>query len=199
MYRRFLLPICLIIIGAALGIFFALKILSTNEKKKESASILLEKIRAVNKLITVEGDFSEVYAYEDYEHWDIPWFRKKALIRVDATVSVGYNLAAVRYEVDSVAGKISISNFPNAEILSMETDYHYYDLTEGSFNQFEPQDITKLQKRAKDLIIAKVDQTELKQKAAKQAFETIEIYKTLLEQSGWEVIIEKNAISSASE
>ena len=34
-------------------------------KYKAQSTVLLEKIRTVCKLITVEGDFSEIYHYED--------------------------------------------------------------------------------------------------------------------------------------
>jgi len=37
---------------------------------EEKSQVLLEKIKTVAKLVTVEGYFSEVYSYEDYWKYD---------------------------------------------------------------------------------------------------------------------------------
>ena len=62
----------------------------------EQSQVLMEKIKTVAKLVTVEGYFSEVYDYQDYWNYDVSMFRKKALIRVKAKVSVGYDLSKMK-------------------------------------------------------------------------------------------------------
>ena len=45
----------------------------------EESKILLEKIKTVSKLVTVEGYFSEIYDYQEYWGYDLSPFRKKSL------------------------------------------------------------------------------------------------------------------------
>ena len=72
-------------LGSRLGWF------STSEY--QDATVLLEKVKKVSKLIAVEGYLSEIYEYEQKNDLlDIPiLFGKKALIRVNAKASVGYD------------------------------------------------------------------------------------------------------------
>lgn len=58
----------------------------------EESAVLLEKIQAVAKLTTVEGHFTEVYNYSEYQGYFTLLWNKKALVRVRATVAAGYDL-----------------------------------------------------------------------------------------------------------
>ena len=78
-----------ILIGLTLILFFGTGVFLTKKyytwqevQAKEQSQVLLEKVKNVYKLVTVEGHFSEVYTYEDYWAYDFSPFRKKALIRV---------------------------------------------------------------------------------------------------------------------
>lgn len=62
------------------------------EKRIEERSIiLLNQIEKVMKLITVEGQMSEVYSNKDHVTFNFSPFRKKALIRVNAKASIVYD------------------------------------------------------------------------------------------------------------
>ncbi|MBP7184461.1 MAG: DUF4230 domain-containing protein, partial [Saprospiraceae bacterium] len=96
MFRN-IFSILLLIVGfaAGYGLFVFLQH-KDNVVKQESADVLLEKIKYVSKLVTVEGYFSELYNYKDY--WQYDWwpFQRKALIRVKAKVSAGYDLSQMK-------------------------------------------------------------------------------------------------------
>ena len=47
------------------GIFYLYRSYFVNNKTEEQSVILLEKIKKVSKLITVESDFSEIMHYSD--------------------------------------------------------------------------------------------------------------------------------------
>jgi hypothetical protein len=88
-----------IIIGAlgTLGIDVYLK---SNRKKQlvnSQSVILLDKIKTVCKFITVEGDFAEIYHYEDVKQRFLKLIssRKKALVVINAKAYVGYNLSKI--------------------------------------------------------------------------------------------------------
>jgi hypothetical protein len=159
-------------------------------KSSENAAVLLERIKNVCKLITVEGYFSEVYDYTDYWGYDLPGFRKKALIRVKARVSAGFDMSKVKIDTDSVQKIVRISNVPEPTILAIDHDLDYYDISQSSFNRFKAEDYTRLNKKAKDSIADKANESELLQSAKLQGNKMLEVVRTMGESMGWRVEIE---------
>src|SRR5690606_16599758 len=67
------------------------------------ASVMLEKVKLVTKLVSVEGQFSEILEKKEWYNYDFfNLFSKKILVRVQAKVSVGYNFESLNISVDSV-------------------------------------------------------------------------------------------------
>ncbi len=155
--------------------------------KEESSNVLLEKIETVCKMITVEGHFSEVYDHKDYYWYDISPFRKKALLKVKAKVSVGYDLKKAHFEIKPLQKKLIISRLPDPEILSIDTDLSYYDLSEGSFNQFKAEELTELNRRAKQLIEEKAKSSDLMEIAVRQGNDIFELIELIAKESDFTV------------
>ena len=88
------LLIALGVVALALGVFYGTRSYYTWDEitATEKSQVLIEKIKTVAKLVTVEGYFSEVYSYEDYWKYDYSPFQKRVLIRVKGKVSVAYDL-----------------------------------------------------------------------------------------------------------
>lgn len=151
------------------------------------SDILLEKVRKVAKLVTVEGHFTELYTHKDFWGYDFSPFRKKALLRVNATVQVGYDLEKMQIEMVPAQRKIVISNLPDPEILSIDHNVDYYDIQEGTFNYFTPEDYTAINRRAKEYIREKARQSWLFEMAARQGNEMLEIIEFMAAGAGWAV------------
>lgn len=158
--------------------------------ESENAVILLERIRQVAKLVTVEGYFSEIYDYKDYYGYDLSFFRKKALMRVKAKVSAGYDLEKMKITAEQPTKTIRISGVPSPEILSIEHDLDYYDVQEGIFNSFSPEDYNKLNANAKNFIREKALESELMKQAAQQRNLIFESIRFMAESAGWKLQIE---------
>lgn len=154
-------------------------------KVEEQSQVLLEKIKTVAKLVTVEGYFSEVYDYKDYWGYNLSPFRKKALVRVKAKVSVGYDLTKMTMKADSKTKTIQISNLPDPTIISIDHDLDYYDITEGTFNSFSAADYNKVNEQAKKYIREQAGESELFIAAEKQGNQILEIVKFMVEGAGW--------------
>ena len=84
-----------ITIGACLLVFFITREVYKDDAVPpvENSTVLLEQVRKVMKLVTVEGDFNELYSREDswnYSDWlaRLPGFKKKIMLRVKARASV---------------------------------------------------------------------------------------------------------------
>lgn len=157
------------------------------ENRQENATVLLEKIKTVAKLVTVEGYFSEVYDYKDYWHYDLPFLRKKALLRVKATVSVGYDLGQMKVEVLPDEQRIYISNLPDPEIIAIDHTIDYYDISEGTFNSFSETDYNRLNRNAKEFIRSQAEQSDLMLRAEQQGNDLLEVIEFMAENAGWEV------------
>ena len=139
-------------IGLIVGIVFAYFVFSryTTLRKKEKVTaqsvVLMENIKSVSKLITVEADFAEIYHYETDKHrlLNLIIGKKKALLLIDAKAHVGFDLTKIKLEANVHSKVIKITNFPQAELLSIDTDFKYYDKKEGWLNPITSSDLTDI-------------------------------------------------------
>jgi Protein of unknown function (DUF4230) len=159
-------------------------------RKVENTTIVLEKIKKVTKLISVEGQFSELYNYkESYDYDFFNLFSKKILLRVNAKVSVGYDFEKVNISIDSLNKTLTLNEMPQPEILSIDHDLDYYDISEGTFNSFTNDEYNMINKKAKELIITKAKNTSLLSTAEAQKKEYISLMEMALQSAGWKLVV----------
>ncbi len=184
-----------VILGIIFGGVFSYLLMTylKNQNKKSlterQSIVLIEKIKNVCKLITVEGEFSEIYHYVNTKERFMKLIssKKKAIILVNAKAQIGYNLSKIKLNANSKTKTISITDFPQAEILTIDTDLRYYDKSDGLFNKFEAEDLTALNKEAKQFIIEKIPESGLVETANKELLEAVDIITNLVETIGWKV------------
>lgn len=183
------LAIGIVIIAVALVSYFATRYYYTfgEVTAEEQSQVLMEKIKTVAKLVTVEGYFSELYNHEDYWNYDISLFRKKALIRVKAKVSVGYDLTKMSIEAIPEQKLLILSDLPDPSIISIDHDLDYYDITEGTFNSFSEADYNMMNKNAKETIRQKAISSDLFLAAEKQSNNMLDLIKFMVEGAGWQL------------
>ena len=157
---------------------------------EEQATAIVERIEKVAKLVTVSGYFTEIYDYKDYYGYNWSIFRKKALIRVKANVLAGYDLDQISVNANSSTRTIVIGGLPKPEILSIDHDLDYYDMTEGTFNSFTTEDLNRLNMQAKNFIEQTALQSDLLTQAEERGQELIETIRFLVEGQGWILKIE---------
>lgn len=196
--KKILVGIALVLFFGA-GIFLTKKYYTWNDiQAKEQSEVLLERVKNVYKLVTVEGHLSEVYSYEDYWGYDFSPFRKKALIRVKAKVSIGYDLDEMQIEAFPDQRKIQISQLPEPSIISIDHTLDYYDITQGTFNSFTKEDYNKLNANAKDFIVQKANESELLDTAKKQGNQALEMMEFMVENAGWELDYKKDFVNQTT-
>ncbi|MFL1011036.1 DUF4230 domain-containing protein [Flavisericum labens] len=180
-----------IIIGAlvCLGVVTYLRSIKRQQLVNAQSTILLDKIKRVCKFITVEGDFAEIYHYEDVKQRFLKLItsKKKALVVINAKAHVGYDLSKIELKADTESRKIFLEDFPQPEVLSIETNLNYYDKSDGLFNKFEAADLTGLHNEAKIHIQEKIPESGLIQVAQQEALETILLIETIVETIGWKL------------
>lgn len=163
-------------------------------KKKEQkdltqkqSTVLLEKIKSVCKLITVEGEFAEIYHHENIKEHFLGLFssKRKALIVINAKVHIGYDLARVKLKANTETKQIIVEHLPQPEVLSIEPDLRYYDIKNGLFNKFASDDLTVLNKEAKQHILDKIPESRLMLTAKKEALQAILMIEKIVETIDW--------------
>jgi len=185
----------LLFLGLIVGVVFTYFVFSRyvavrrKEKINNQSVVLMENIRSVSKLITVEADFAEIYHDEAEKH---KWLqlligKKKALLLIDAKAHVGFDLTKIKLESDTNKKVIRITNFPKPELLSVETDFKYYNKKEGWLNPMTSSDLTEINKEAKQHIIDKIPGCGVFKEASAKALETVQLMEKLAKTINWEL------------
>lgn len=183
----FFLVLALVAIAGYAGFRFSL----VKKHTEISKEILLEKVKHVVKLGTVEGVFSEIYNYSDYYSYNIGPLRKKALIRIRAKVLVGFDLDSLDIDVNYLTREITLHDLPDPEIISIDHEMDYYDLTEGYFNNFTREDHNMLQKQTKDFIRKKALESELFNTAQNQLKQNLDMLNWAMQEAGWQINVKE--------
>jgi hypothetical protein len=106
-------------------------------------------------------------------------------------VLIGFDLAKINIEMKPEQKKVVISHFPDPEILGMETDLEYYDVQKGMINKFSELDLNKVNKKSKEFIREKIEQSYLFDIARNQATDTMGVIHQLIDSVGWSLEAEE--------
>lgn len=180
------------VLGILLGAMLMYWIYGMFHRKKRKAlvkhqsTIILDRIKRVCKLVSVEGDFAEIYNYENTkENFLKISSKKKALVLINAKAQVGYDLKKVKLSADNGKKVIFLHEFPEPEILSIESNIKFYDIKNGLFNSFDSEDLTELNQQAKSHVRDKIPESGLLDTAKKEALEAVFIIEKIVETIGW--------------
>lgn len=180
----------LLYIFIAIGAFLIFKF--CDFKKNEATTIeyntnlIQQQISNVGKLIVTEGHFSEVLTYRDRKGYllDMLTFEKKALIIVNADVTVAYDLREVTYDIDEANKTITITNIPKEEI-KINPDIQFYSIEQGSLNPFTGDDYNKVNKSVKANLEKKIAKSSLKTNAKNRLVSELSKMLILTNSMGW--------------
>lgn len=171
-----------------------------NEDKsilEENSMLIQQEITNVSKLIVTEGHFSEVYNYKDSKELFGPLLRaeKKALVVVNADVTVAYDLSLINFEIDEATKTVKINSIPEAEI-KLNPDFEYYDVTADYLNQFDAADYNKIKKTVKASLMKKVEASSLRSNAENRLISELQKFYILTNSMGWRLTYQDQIIES---
>jgi hypothetical protein len=157
--------------------------------QKEQIQVVVNGIKNQSKLVISKGVFSEIYNYQDSKKYffESISFDKKAIIAVNATVEVGYDLSKLEIQIDSIGKKIIINKIPAPEI-NISPDIKYFDLQQSNFNTFSKDDLNRINKKSIEKIKQGVEFTNLKREATTRLFEELSKIYQLSSVFNWEVV-----------
>jgi len=187
------------IIGAG-GYHFIFK-KKENKMVESEASVLLERVQAVCKLVTTESEFSEIIDHKEKSStfFNLIPQEKKAILIVKAKVLMGFDLSKAHFDLDTGEKALRISQLPDAEILSIEPDVKYYDISKSMFTKFTAEDYSNLNKTAVETIRGVIGEHDIPQKTVKEGMEMLKVIKEITSALGWSFTIDNSNSLSPSE
>ncbi|MGX7666994.1 DUF4230 domain-containing protein [Flavobacterium pedocola] len=192
---KLLYLIIFLVIGVvAYKYFTAEKSTTTTEY---NSSLIQEKIKNVGKLVVTEGHFAQVMTYKDQQKYlmDLLSFEKKALIIINADVTVAYDLRQVKYDIDEKNKTITIVSIPKEEI-KISPDIQFYDVEQSRMNPFTGDDYNKINKKVKADLAAKIEKSSLKSNAQNRLVSELAKILILTTEMGWKLEYKNQVIES---
>lgn len=193
----------LLIVGIILVVFLAFRFCEF--KKDDSATIeygsnlIQERIVNVGKLIVTEGHFAEVLTYKDQDKYlmDMVSFEKKALVIVNADVTVAYDLRQMKYDIDEKNKTITITYIPKEEI-KINPDIKFYDVNQSRMNPFTGDDYNKINKTVKANLAKKIEKSTLKSNAKNRLISELSKILITTNSMGWTLKYEGETVNEES-
>lgn len=173
-----------------LAVVLVFRSCSEDEEEKsilqENSMLIQQQIDNVSKLIVTEGHFAEVYNYKDSKLLFGPFIsaQKKALVVVNAHVTIAYDLSQIDFEVDEATKTLRIKSIPEPEI-KVNPDFEYYDVTSDYLNMFEASDYNKIKKNVNASLMKKVEASSLKANAQNRLLSELQKFYILTNSMGW--------------
>lgn len=157
-----------------------------NTVLQEHSALIQKQINNVGKLIVSEGHFSEVFNYKNSKATFGDFFtsNKKALIVVNANVTIAYDLSKIEFDLDKTNKVLSILHIPEEEI-KIHPDLEYYDMQSDFFNPFEAKDYNEIKKRINASLNKKIEASEFKKNAKNRLISELSKFYILTNSLGW--------------
>jgi len=185
MLKRILIGMLIVV-----GIFLLFKFCDFKKNDDEdityNTNLIQQQILNVGKLVVTEGHFSEVITYKNQQKYllDMVSFEKKALVIVNADVTVAYDLHKMKYDIDEVNKIITIVSIPKEEI-KISPDIQFYDVEQSKLNAFTGDDYNKINKSVKVNLAKKIEKSSLKANAQNRLISELSKLLITTSQLGW--------------
>ncbi|MFD1162930.1 MULTISPECIES: DUF4230 domain-containing protein [Hwangdonia] len=178
------------------GVIITLVVLFTFkycDKKKEdkivlheSSALIQKQIKNVGKLIVTEGHFSEVFNYKNSKEIFGEYFTsdKKALVVVNAEVTIAYDLSKIEFKIDEATKTLQIISIPKEEV-KINPDLEYYDMQSDFLNPFEAKDYNAIKNTVKASLTKKIEASDLKANAKNRLISELSKFYILTNSLGW--------------
>ena len=165
-----------------------------------NTNLIQQQIVNVGKLVVTEGHFAEVITYKNQQKYlmNMLSFEKKALLVVNADVTVAYDLHQMKYDIDEANKTITILNIPKEEI-KISPDIQFYDVEQSKLNPFTGEDYNKINKQVRANLAQKIEKSSLKKNAQNRLISELSKMLILTNSMGWKLQYENKVIESETD
>lgn len=193
----------LIVIILILSVLFGYRYFTQDKEKtilQENSALIQEQIRNVSKLVVTEGHFSQVFTYKNSKNVfaNLVNVEKKALVVVNAYVTVAYDLSQIEYELDESTKTLRILKIPKEEI-TINPDFEYYDVSADLLNPFEAKDYNTIKTKVNAQLKKKIEASKLKSNAENRLISELAKFYILTNSLGWTLEYNGSSILSTDE
>lgn len=193
----------IILILVALVLFFGYKYFSSKGDTsvvEYDTALIQQQIKNVGKLVVTEGHFAEVITYKDSKKYmgDLLSFEKKAIVVINADVTVSFDLSKMKYDIDSINKVITVVEIPKEEI-KIAPDFKYYNTESSTFNEFTGEDYNKINKIARANLAKKIQASTLKTNAKNRLLSELNSLFIVTKNLGWTMKYKDEVITSDKE
>jgi hypothetical protein len=193
----------IILVLIALVLFFGYKFFTKSNESSTveyDTNLIQQQIKNVGKLVVTEGHFAEVMTYKNKRETYIPGltFDKKAIVIINADVTVGFDLSQVKYDIDTKNKVLTITNIPEEEI-KISPDIKYYNTESSTFNEFKGEDYNKINEIAKTNLAKKIEKSTLKSNAKNRLVSELSKILILTNSMGWTLQYQGQKIGKESD
>ncbi|MBU2922857.1 DUF4230 domain-containing protein [Winogradskyella psychrotolerans] len=195
-----------ILFGVVITLIVLLTFKYCEDKKEDKivieahSALIQEQIKNVGKLVVTEGHFSEVFSYKNSKavFGDLMSAEKKALVVVNADVSIAYDLSKIEYHIDETTKTLQIISIPKEEI-KINPDFEYYDVQADFLNQFDAKDYNTIKNTVKESLMKKIEASELKSNAQNRLISELSKFFILTNSLGWTLQYNENPIEDLNQ
>ncbi len=143
-YKTMLLMLIMILPTISVTVFVTNNF---HEQELYSASGVLEQVKDISELNTVEMYFNEIIDFKNaklFNNFQIPFTEKSFIFTVKSKVKAGVDLSSIDEGDIAISGKSLLIQLPNPTITSKEIlSYKVYDEKNGLFNEVTTEDTLK--------------------------------------------------------
>ena len=143
-YKTMLLMLIVILATISVTFFVTNKF---HEQELYSASGVLEQVKDISELNTVEMYFNEIIDFKNaklFNNFQIPFTEKSFIFTVKSKVKAGVDFSSIDEGDIAISGKSLLIKLPNPTITSKEIlSYKVYDEKNGLFNEVTTEDTLK--------------------------------------------------------
>jgi len=192
-----------ILVGAVIALASVLIYKSCTEDRsqktilEENSMLIQQELRNVSKLVVTEGHFAEVYNYKDSKELFGPLItaNKKALVVVNADVSVAYDMSKIDYDVDRENKVLTLRYIPEPEI-TINPDFEYYDVTADYLNPFNAGDYNAIKQNVKQFLMKKIEASSLRSNAENRLLSELSRILVLTDSMGWTLVYKNTPVEN---
>lgn len=153
---------------------------------KESSSLIQEQVKNVSKLVVTEGHYSQAFTYKNSKALFANLYNveKKALVIVNADVTIAYDLSKLEYVLDEEKKELIITSIPDKEI-KIYPDFEYYDVQAEFLNPFEAKDYNTINEDVRKRLMEQVEASNLISNAENRLISELSKFYILTNSLGW--------------
>lgn len=181
--------------------FVAYQLFASQKEEAETleanAQLIQQQVKDVRKLIVSEGHFSNVFTYRATREVLGDYFtaNKRALVVVNADVSIAFDLSKLTYNIDEENKTLTLTYIPEPEV-NISPNLSYYDIQADMLNPFSAHDYNVINKKVRAQLQSQVNKSKLVTQSKDRLISELARFYVLVNSMGWKLVYNQNEVES---